>query len=75
MVLTGNSVERVDKRLLEIKPPGVIVESLEVFNITFKFWKGNIILLNIIIIDLLDYNYYKYYLFLLLLLFILRTNI
>ena len=47
----GNSVERVDKRLLEMKPPGVIVESLEVFNITFKFWKGNIILLK--------YYYYR----------------
>lgn len=36
----GNSVERVDKRLLEIKPPSVITRIPRSIQHHVKFWKG-----------------------------------
>lgn len=36
----GNSVERVDKRLLEIKPPSVITRIPRSIQHLVKFWKG-----------------------------------
>ena len=37
----GNSVEKVDKRLLEIKPPSVITRVPRSIQHHLKFWKGN----------------------------------
>lgn len=36
----GNSVEKVDKRLLEIKPPSVITRIPRSIQHHLKFWKG-----------------------------------
>lgn len=41
----GNSVERVDKRLLEIKPPSVITRIPRSIQHHVKFWKGKKIVL------------------------------
>lgn len=38
----GNKVERVDKRLLEIKPPSVITRIPRSIQHHLKFWKGKL---------------------------------